>query len=74
MGNKNAHINFLFTNDLYSPVHNVLDACISITKGSGRGLGPGFESFFGPVKWHRADRRVPFGARLGSDSKTLVST
>ena len=21
-----------------------------------------FESFLGPVKWHRADRRVPFGA------------
>jgi hypothetical protein len=22
-----------------------------------------FESFLGPVKWHRADRRVPFGAQ-----------
>jgi hypothetical protein len=21
------------------------------------------ESFLGPVKWHRADRRVPFGAQ-----------
>jgi hypothetical protein len=31
------------TFDLYSPapVHNVLDACISITWGSGRGLDPG---------------------------------
>ncbi len=29
------------TYDLYSPVHNVLDACISITWASGRGLGPG---------------------------------
>jgi hypothetical protein len=29
------------TYDLYSPVHNVLDACISITSTSGRGLGPG---------------------------------
>jgi hypothetical protein len=22
-----------------------------------------FESFLGPVKWHQADRRVPFGAQ-----------
>jgi hypothetical protein len=22
-----------------------------------------FESFLGPVKWHRADRRVPFGGQ-----------
>jgi hypothetical protein len=27
--------------DVYIPVHNVLDACISITRESGRGLGPG---------------------------------
>jgi hypothetical protein len=26
---------------IYSPVHNVLDVCISITWVSGRGLGPG---------------------------------
>jgi hypothetical protein len=47
-------------------MHNVLDVCISITRGSGRTLGPGireFESFLGSVKWHRADRRVPFGAQ-----------
>jgi hypothetical protein len=23
-----------------------------------------FPSFLGPVKWHRADRRVPFGAQI----------
>ncbi len=40
--------NHLCTYDLYSPVHNVLDACISITWGSGRGLGPGILEFFGP--------------------------
>jgi hypothetical protein len=44
-------------------MHNVLDACISITKGSGRGLALEFESFLGPLKWHRADRRVPLGAQ-----------
>jgi hypothetical protein len=29
-------------------LHNVLDACISITWASGRGLGPGIIEFFGP--------------------------
>jgi hypothetical protein len=43
-------INYLCTYDLYSPVHNVLDACISITWGSGRGLGPGIPEFFGPCE------------------------
>jgi hypothetical protein len=32
--------NHLCTYDLYIPVHNVLNACISITWGSRRGLGP----------------------------------
>jgi len=30
------HINYLCTYDLYRPVHNVLDACISIKRASGR--------------------------------------
>ncbi len=38
--------NYLCTYDLYSPVHNVLDAFISITRASGRGLGPGIREFF----------------------------
>ncbi len=42
-----GHFNYLCTYDLYSPVHNVLDVCISITWGSGRGLGPGIPEFFG---------------------------
>jgi hypothetical protein len=33
---------------LYSPVHNVLDACITITLASGRGLDPGNLKLFGP--------------------------
>jgi hypothetical protein len=36
--------------DLHSPVHNVLDACISITRASGRGLGPGVREFFRPCE------------------------
>ncbi len=35
---------YLCTYDIYSPVHNVLDVCISITRASGRGLGPGNRS------------------------------
>ncbi len=31
----------------------------------GGGWALAFESFLGPVKWHRADRRVPFGAHIG---------
>jgi hypothetical protein len=58
--------NYLCTYDLYSPVHNVLDACISITRASGGGWALEFENFLGPVKWHRADRRVPFGAQKPS--------
>ncbi len=27
------------------------------------------ESFLAPVKWHRADRRVPFGAQKTRDTK-----
>ncbi len=53
-------INYLCTYDLYSPMHKVLDVCISITRGSGRGLGPGISSFLSPVKWCRADGQVPF--------------
>jgi hypothetical protein len=29
----------------------------------GGGWALAFESFLGPVKWHRADRGVPFGAQ-----------
>jgi hypothetical protein len=29
----------------------------------GGGWALKIESFLGPVKWHRADRRVPFGSR-----------
>jgi hypothetical protein len=43
-------INYLYTYDLYSPVHNVLDVYISITWGSGRRLGPGILEFFEPCE------------------------
>jgi hypothetical protein len=51
--------NYLFTYDLYSPVHNVL----YVGPGMFWGLGPGIRKFLGPVKWHRVDKRVPFGAQ-----------
>jgi hypothetical protein len=42
--------NYLCTFDLYSPLRSVLDVCISITRASGRGLGPGIREFFGPCE------------------------
>jgi hypothetical protein len=64
--NKNTIIDFsyLCTYDLHSPVRNVFDACRSIKRASGRGLGPGNGEFLGPVKWPRADRRVHLVCRL----------
>jgi len=32
-----------------------------------------FKSFFGPVKWHRAHRRVPFGAQKTQRSSNFSS-
>ncbi len=45
---RTVTFNYLCTYDLYSSVHNVLDAWISITRGRGRGLGPRIWEFFGP--------------------------
>ncbi len=33
----------------------------------GGGWALNIESFLGPVKWHQADRRVPFGAQKTQD-------
>ncbi len=42
----------------------LMRADMYITRASGRGLGPGNRELKGPAKWHRADRRVPFGAKI----------
>jgi hypothetical protein len=36
----------------------------------GGGWALEMESFLGPVKWHQADRRVPFGAQITVFSAT----
>ncbi len=64
---------YLCTYDLYGPMRNVFDACRYITRASGRGLGPGNWEFLGPVKWHRADRRVPLGPVGKSNITALLS-
>jgi hypothetical protein len=40
----------------------------------GGGWALKIESFLGPVKWHRADRRVPFhrACRVPADTKTRI--
>ncbi len=40
----------------------------------GGGLGPGIREILGPVKWHRADRRVPFGAQKTRAMKPFHSS
>ncbi len=50
-----------------APCVNVFDACRYITRASRRGLGNGNREFLGPVKWHRVDRRGPFGAQKTRD-------
>jgi hypothetical protein len=43
-------------------VHNVLDRAYPL-RGQVGGWALEIEGFMGPVKWHRAERRVPFGAQ-----------
>ncbi len=46
-------------------------------KWGGGGWALEIESFLGPVKWHRADRRVPFGAhktRGGQNKEAWIRT
>jgi hypothetical protein len=54
------------TYDLYGPVRNVFFFLMRADTLRGQVGGRWaleIESFLGPVKWHRADRRVPFGAQ-----------
>ncbi len=46
-----------------APYVMLFDGGKSITRASGKGLGPGNQDFLGPVKRHQAIRRVLFGAR-----------
>ncbi len=43
-------ISYLWTYDLYGPIRNAFDAGKSITRASGRGLGPGNRDFSGPCE------------------------
>jgi hypothetical protein len=56
------------TYDLYSPLHNVLYVCISITWASGRGLGTGILEFFWPqmalAYWLYAISQGPKNSRI----------
>jgi hypothetical protein len=52
--------NYLCTYDLYRPVRNAFDAGSILYKGKWEGgWALEIESFLSPVKWNRADRRVP---------------
>jgi hypothetical protein len=47
---QEGDFSYLCNHDLYIPVHNVSDECISIMRASGRGLGPGNREFFRPFE------------------------
>ncbi len=51
--------NHLCTSDLYSPVHNVMDECISLLGQVGGGWALEISSFLGP-KWHSPIGSMPF--------------
>jgi len=53
-------------------VHNVLDAHIHYKGKWEGGWALEFESFLGPVKWERANRRVPFGAQKTQEFQGLT--
>ncbi len=57
-----AKYSYLYTYFLYGSVRNVFDAC-RYERQVGGGWALEIESFLSPVKWHRADRPVPFGAQ-----------
>ncbi len=50
--NFKIYNSYLRTYDLYGTVCNAFDAGKSITRASGRGLGPGNQEFFGPCEMH----------------------
>jgi hypothetical protein len=52
---------YLWNDDLHGPKRNAFDVGNSITRASGRGLGPGNQ--VGPVKWYRDIWRVLSGAQ-----------
>ncbi len=63
---------YLCTYDLYGPVRAVFDVLQIHYEGKWEGVGPWNREFFGPVKWHQADRRVPIGAQKTRRKKTKM--
>ncbi len=63
--------NYLCTCDIYSPMHNILDACVYSTLRwkVGGGWTLEFPSFLGPVKWERADSEFHLGAKIWAFGK-----
>jgi hypothetical protein len=47
-----------------APCVMLLMRAASIMRASGRGMGPGFETFLGPVKWHLKVEMLCTGAFL----------
>jgi hypothetical protein len=64
-----VHYSYLCTYDLYGPVRNAFyTGSIHYEGQKEGGWALEIETFLGLVKWHRVDRRVPFGAQKIRDS------
>jgi hypothetical protein len=67
-GTNSAHPMLYMLITIYAPVIYTRPCIMFWRRGYtlrgevGGGWALEFPSFLGPVKWHRADRRVPFGA------------
>ncbi len=67
--------NYLCTYVLYGPVRDAFDAGSIHYEGKWEGGWPWKARFFlGPVKWHRADRRGPFGAQKTLDTFVPITS
>ncbi len=70
---------YLCKYDSYSPMHNVFDACISITWARGRGWALKWQSPIGSMPFHRAQKTLDFQCSTPSQvmdryaSKTLCT-
>ncbi len=64
----------LCTYDIYGPVRNVFDACRSITRASGRRLGPGNRDFLDPEMATREAKPPPICPSTGNGFSRIKNT
>jgi hypothetical protein len=66
-GKKKDRISYLWTYDLYGPYVMLWMRENPLRGQVGGGWALEIQPFLGPVKWHQAVRRAPFGAQKSRD-------